>query len=435
MKKYQDLQLLARRWFPLWKLDGYILREFLIKYSVLLLVFAILFVLNDVYHDISNFLEAKSPWTDVMRYLAYKLPGNIRFILPISMLLGCMWTMATFGKNMEITAMRASGVSLFRCSWSIFAVGIIVTGVNIYFNESLVPVTEREAARIFTVSTERRRHVVNLLTYRSNDRRRHWLFNTFVIGEAQRNVTVKTYWTPGLVAQLIGKPGSPGYNERLGAVLHTKASRLLKLPPSELAKAVGDELRDRKIDIYGDRAAYDVKTGLWRFSNGYFVSYDRNDESRFKASLGTSAIHAEIPYKELLFTKEEIPEKPDDILNAVKEKDDLPTVVIWRLVRDNPDMPERVRAIYLTVFFYRLAFPWACFLAVFLGIPLATKNERTGSLMAVITAVAIILVYIVVAQVFLVFGKGGVLNPVVAGLTPTIGFILCGAWRIIVDRP
>ena len=31
MKKYQDLQLLARRWFPLWKLDGYILREFLIK--------------------------------------------------------------------------------------------------------------------------------------------------------------------------------------------------------------------------------------------------------------------------------------------------------------------------------------------------------------------------------------------------------------------
>jgi len=435
MKKYQDLQLLARRWFPLWKLDGYILREFLIKYCVLLLVFAILFMLNDVYHDISEFLEAKSPWTDVVCYLAYKLPGNIRFILPISMLLGCMWTMATFGKNMEITAMRASGVSLFRCSWAIFAVGIVVTGVNIYFNESLVPVTEREAAKIFTASTEHRRHVVNLLTYRSGDRRRHWLFNTFVVGEAQRNVTVKTYWTPGMAAQLIGKPGTPGFAERLSAVLHNKADRLLALPPRELEKALGAELRDRKIDIYGDRAAYDPATGRWRFTDGHFVSYDRNDESRFKASLGTSAIHAEIPFRELIFTKAEIPEKPDDILNAIKEKDDLPTMVIWRLVRDNPDMPERVRAIYLTVFFYRLAFPWSCFLAVFLGIPLATKNERTGSLMAVITAVAIILVYIVVAQTFLVFGKGGILNPVVAGLTPTVGFIACGAWRIIVDRP
>ena len=109
-------------------------------------------------------------------------------------------------------------------------------------------------------------------------------------------------------------------------------------------------------------------------------------------------------------------------------------MVIWKLVKNNPDMPEKVRAIYLTVFFYRLAFPWACFLAVFLGIPLATKNERTGSLMAVITAVGIILIYIVVAQVFLVFGKGGLLPPAVAGLTPTIGFIICGAWRIISDR-
>ena len=97
-------------------------------------------------------------------------------------------------------------------------------------------------------------------------------------------------------------------------------------------------------------------------------------------------------------------------------------------------MPARVHSIYMTVFYYRLAFPWACFLAVFLGIPLATKNERTGSLMAIITAVGIIVIYIVVAQVFLVLGKGGILNPVFAGLAPTAGFILAGAARIFFDR-
>ncbi|MDD3886563.1 MAG: LptF/LptG family permease, partial [Victivallaceae bacterium] len=111
-KRYEDLELMPRRWFPLPRLDGYILREFMIKYSVLLLVFVILFILSDVYRDISDFLEANASWIDVGKYLAYRLPGNIRFILPITMLLGCMWTMATFGKNMEITAMRASGVSL-----------------------------------------------------------------------------------------------------------------------------------------------------------------------------------------------------------------------------------------------------------------------------------------------------------------------------------
>ena len=162
--KYEDLVLLPRRWFPLPGLDYYILREFLIKYSVLLLVFIILFILGDVYRDISDFLENKAPLRDILLYLAYKLPGNIRFILPISMLLGCMWTMATFGKNMEITAMRASGVSLFRCGGPIFVVGLIVTGINIYFNEALVPFTERSAEIIRSNATERRRYVRGLLT-------------------------------------------------------------------------------------------------------------------------------------------------------------------------------------------------------------------------------------------------------------------------------
>ena len=73
---------IRRRWFPLWKLDGYIFKEFMIKYSILLLVFVILFVLSDVYRDIADFFDAKADWRDILTYLVYKTPGNIRFILP-----------------------------------------------------------------------------------------------------------------------------------------------------------------------------------------------------------------------------------------------------------------------------------------------------------------------------------------------------------------
>ena len=83
MLKYKDLKLLPRRWFPLWTLDGYILREFLIKYSILMLVFVILFILGDVYRDISAFLEARASFLEILTYLAYKLPGNIRFGLHV----------------------------------------------------------------------------------------------------------------------------------------------------------------------------------------------------------------------------------------------------------------------------------------------------------------------------------------------------------------
>ena len=432
--QYEDLTQLPRRWFPLPKLDGYILREFLIKYSVLLLVFVILFILSDVYRDISDFLEAKASYRSILQYLGYKLPGNVRFILPISMLLGCMWTMATFGKNMEITAMRASGVSLFRCGGSIFVVGLIVTAVNIYFNEALVPYTERRAEEIRSEVADGRKYVQNLLTYRSTDQQRHWLFKTFTTDEAQQNVTVKTFWTDGMIDDIVLGAGDAEFDALIRQMFRLKADRILALSREERAKEIRKELKGRKVDFFANRVSYDAGKKAWTFSDGNFTSYDRNDETKFEASRGTSTMHDPQPYKSIVFNEKEIPEAPDDIMNSIKEKDDLPTLVIWDLVRRNDNMPDRVYSIYMTVFYYRLAFPWACFLAVFLGIPLATKNERTGSLMAIITAVGIIIVYIVVAQVFLVLGKGGILNPVFAGLAPTLAFIGCGAYRILHDR-
>ena len=432
--QYRDLALLRRRWFPLWTLDGYIFREFIIKYSILLLVFAILFLLLDVYQDVSDFLEAKTSLQMTVWYFICRLPGKVRFVLPISMLLGCMWTMASFGKNMEVTAMRASGVSLFRCGFPIFFVGIIVTMVNIYFNEAMIPQSERRADEIYEVHARHREIVQHLLAFRSNDQQRHWLFKVYVSGNVQDDVAVKTFWSDGAIPQLIGAPGDPGFTERMKLIFRDQADKLLALPYPEMVSGMRKLLTERKLDILAQRVTFHPKTGEWVFENGKFVSYDRNDETRFEASRGTSAIHDLIPFKVLRFNKSEIPETPVDIVNSIKEKDDLPTVVIWDLLRRNPNMPGRVRAIYETVFYYRLAFPWACFLAVFLGIPLATKNERTGSMMAIISAVVVIVVYIVIAQIFLVVGKGGWVNPALAGLMPTASFIIFGLWRIIFDR-
>ena len=432
--KYRDLVTLPRRWFPLWVLDWYILREFLIKYCILMLVFVILFILSDVYNTIADFLESEASMKEMVRFLIAKLPGNIRFILPVSMLLGCMWCMATFGKNLEITAMRASGVSLFRCGMPILAVGIVVTGINIYFNEFLVPRTENLAERIYVQAAERRGHVRHLLAYRSPDGKRHWLFKTFVKGEQQSDVTLKTFWNKELIRQIFGEPGTPRYAEMVKKIIPSYSSKLLALDSAGQSEAVFKALNGRKVDIFAKHVTYDSAKNHWYFKEGNFVSFDRKDEHDTSASRGTSAVHDDIPYKELTFNESMIPEPIEDIHNAVQEKDDLSTAVILDLVRRNPNMPDRVKCIYMTLFFYRISFPWACLIAVFLGIPLATKNERTGSMMAIISAVAIIVAYIVIAQVFMIFGKGGFIPPFIAGTLPTLGFIAYGVWRVFFDR-
>ncbi|MBO5821475.1 MAG: LptF/LptG family permease [Lentisphaeria bacterium] len=436
MKDTSTRPNIRRRWCPLWKIDGYIFREFITKYTILLLVFIILFVLSDIYRDISDFFDAKASWRDIVMYLAYKMPGNIRFILPISTLLGCMWTMATFGKNLEVTAMRASGISLFRCGWAIFFMGLVISGVNIYLNEKLVPETSVKAERLFDASADKRRYVHSLLTYRSADGERRWLFQMFAGGTKYKNVTLKTAWNENIFSIISGgKYGSAQYEKTLQTILgEARYSKLADLPQAERQAKIAKLFLDRKLDFTIPEAEYDYKNHCWHFYNGTFVSYDNNDETRFKASSGTTAMHNEIKFSKLTFPESAIAETPQDIINSIKEKDELSTPVIWQVLKRNPDMPERARCIYETVFFYRIAFPWASFLAVFLGIPLAAKNERTGSMLAIISAIILIVIYIVVAQLFLMLGKSGAVNPMFAGLAPTIAFIAAGAWRLISDR-
>ena len=431
---YRELKKLPRRWFPLWTLDSYILREFLVKYGILLTVFIILFVLSDVYNDLSDFLDAGANWRVVALYLLYRLPGNIRFILPISTLLGCIWTMATFGKNLEVTAMRASGVSLFRCGGPILAFGVAVTLVNIYFNELLVPWTSEQAERVYDASSDKRRHATSVFAFRSQDGERRWLFRMLVSGN-YRNVTIKTRWNDAWLARLLGRPGTPEYEAKLKNVLGLRFEQLPGIGDEKArSEAVRSLMIGRKLDLNIAAADYDERTREWVFEQGVFVSYDRYEETMFKASQGTMAMHPDIPFRELRVPEAEIPETPRDILNAVREKDSLSTPVIWSVLRRNPDMPRQVRCIYETIFYYRIAFPWSCFLAVFLGIPLATRNERTGSMLAIITAISLIVVYIVVAEIFLMLGKNDVLNPVLCGLAPTISFIAAGAWKLMNDR-
>ncbi|MBR7121441.1 MAG: LptF/LptG family permease [Lentisphaeria bacterium] len=431
--RYRDLKLLKRRWFPLWKLDGYVLKEFLIKYGILMLVFVMLFVLSDIYRDISDFLDAEASWQEIGLYLLYRLPGNIRFIMPISMLLGCIWTMAAFGKNLEVTAMRASGVSLMRCGGSIFAVGILVTLANVYFNELLIPQTSVAAEKLFDQAADKREYAKSLLTFRSNDGSRRWLFQLFIAGEVQENVTLKTQWNRALIQKLLGTPGTPAHESMTARILGVRYQHL-SADPAQRRKEISRLLEGRKIDFIIDRASYDYEKNQWVFHSGTFVSYDRVEETAFKESSGTVLMHNAIAFSGLRFSGSEIPEKPEDILNAVKEKDNLSSPVIWQILRSNPGMPQKARCIYETVLYYRLAFPWSCFLAVFLGIPLATRNERTGSMLAIISAIALIVIYILTAQLFLMIGKSGALDPMICGLAPTVAFIIAGAVKIMHDR-
>ncbi len=376
--KYPDN--VARRWGIMPTLDGYVLREFLLYFFILLFVFIVLFILGDVFNDLADFLSAKAKISSMIHYFILKLPGNIRFILPISTLLACMWTMANFGKHMEVTAMRSSGISLFRCGGSVMLVGLIVTGINFWFNEAVIPYSEDEAEVAFYTATHNLPKLMRkrkMLTYRSDDQQRTWLFNQFTNKEQQRNVMLKKYRPNGTLAW----------------------------------------------DIVAAKASYKPGTG-WIFEDLTMTQYSHD------------GLMPKSPKKlaRLVIPPTEIQETPQNILDAIKPPESLPSIVIWRLLHGTKNMPQKRQNVYWSILYSRLAFPWACFLAVFLGIPLATKNERSGIFLAIIAAVIIIVAYQVTSQIALILGKRGYLYPSLAGLGPTFWFIFFGWYNIIKQK-
>ena len=364
-------------WMP--TLDGYILRSFLVPFFILLFAFTLLFIIMDMYNDVGDFLDNKASVSVSVEYFILKIPGNIRFILPITVLLACMYALANLGRSRELTAIRASGISLSRCGMPIFAVGFCVMLVNFYFNERLVPETTRQAEILRkVVNNEKYVEESNArLQFHSGDNLRSWYFGQFDDDGFQKNVKLKIFKT---------NPEKP----RQRILVRT---------------------------IEAEKTRFVPGTG-WEFYKPEIHEYSEDGLP------GETMLPDTDP---MVLSEEEIPDKPSVIVKSVIEPEALSSVEIFMILRDNPSMAENLRRIYRTIFYNRLAFPWACFLCAFFAFPLATKNERSGIFTAIATAVGIAVLYQVLNEVFMVAGKSGYLPPVLAGLTPTVVF---GAYGI-----
>lgn len=351
---------------PLRTLDGYLMREFLAPLLVLIVVFVFIFMIGDIYADLSHFLSSDQfTMGEIFSYFILKIPVNIRFVLPVSLLLACMYAMANFGKNSEITAMRASGISLVRSGASLYLIAFIVTGITFYLNEGVIPDLERAAQQIKKEARGGVADTSGMLVYMSDDRCRSWFFEGF-------------YESNEIVS---------------GIILH-------KLSP------------DQKIqyELRAERAVYDAKKG-WTF---YDCEHYMNRQGMLLPKI------EKLPTFTL--SKFECAETPKDIILSSKPADELPILTLLQRMENCPKDAVNLYAKYETIFYFRIAFPWACLIGVMLGIPLAAKNMRSGIMLSIINAILLVVLYLVCAQIFNMLGQKRILPPIVAGLGPTLFF-------------
>lgn len=125
--------------FPSRTITLYMARMFLIRSFAI--VFALVLVLQtlDLLGESGKILAVKgNSGAQVWTYLSLRLPQIAAFVLPFSMLLGTLVTLATLNQNSEVIAMKAAGLSAHQILAPLIVAALGVAALSFAFNDRIV---------------------------------------------------------------------------------------------------------------------------------------------------------------------------------------------------------------------------------------------------------------------------------------------------------
>lgn len=131
------------------KLDRYLLWQFLKVLVIALAALAAITILVHLMDHIDVFLDHDAQWSDVGRFYLYELPYNLLLTLPMSMLIATILAIGEMGRHGELTAMKASGISLYRIVAPVVTLALFVSLGVLVLSETVVPPLNEKADRVY----------------------------------------------------------------------------------------------------------------------------------------------------------------------------------------------------------------------------------------------------------------------------------------------
>lgn len=92
----------------------YLSKEIFVSFLVGLLIFSVVFMMGKTLYLTELLVNKGVNLFDIGKLLIYFFPSSLFLIIPISLLLGVLVTFATLSSDNEITALKASGISLYQ---------------------------------------------------------------------------------------------------------------------------------------------------------------------------------------------------------------------------------------------------------------------------------------------------------------------------------
>jgi LPS export ABC transporter permease LptG/LPS export ABC transporter permease LptF len=359
--------------FPL-ILDNMILRDFALYLAMILVTFLILALVFTFFELLTDIVRNKVSFVLLAAYLLNLSPSLVYLMAPMSVLLAVLITFGLMQKTSELTAMKATGFSIYRATLPVIVVsGAFAAGLFI-FDQLYIP------------STNRRQEILRNeikgkppQTYLQADRK--WIF-----GEANQIYYYQVF--------------DPDTN-RFGGI------SVFEFDPETF------QLTRR---VYADGAHWEPGLKEWVFENGWV------------RTLSGASIQEYRTFDVATF--KELREDPSYFKKEVRQSSEMDYEELQRYIHDLQQ--SGFDTVRLKVQLQKkLAYPIITLVMAVLAIPFSAQSRRGGALAGVAIALGIAIVYWVTAGLFEAMGNANQLPALLAAWAPDLIFALAGGYFLL----
>ena len=129
-------------------LDKYIFRQLIAPFFFGFFLFVTIIAIDPIMSAMQNAVNENVPFEVVWRWFYNRLPQDMIYTFPMSVLLANLMVFGRMSKDSETTALKAGGTNFFRIMVPVMFFAALVTAISFVFNESVVPKANENARRI-----------------------------------------------------------------------------------------------------------------------------------------------------------------------------------------------------------------------------------------------------------------------------------------------
>ena len=368
----------GRRHFPL-LLDKYVISQFVKTFVIVLVTFVMLMLLFTFFELLGDIIRNRSAFIVVGEYLLNLTPSMVYLIAPLSVLISVLVVFGTLNRTSELTAMKATGISLYRLVLPILAIASLIAVSLFIFDETYVPGANR---RQEALRSEIKGHPPQ--TFQRPDEK--WMFGT-------------------------EQPGQPS---------HIFYYQFFDQDNDRFANISVFTFRPGTFDLmsrlYAANAYWSTSEHSWVFRDGWQRTFGKDELSSFESFSQT--------------TLPGLTEKPQYFKKDPRPSSEMDFNELRRYIGDLSHSGFDTMRLRVQLN-HKLAYPLITLVMAILAIPFALSMGRSGSLAGIATAIGVAIVYWVSANTLEAMGDVNMLPAALAAWAPDFLFGIAGMYLLL----